>query len=142
MSLLEQNTTKQEQMDKRMMELELKAGNSEKYKVETIWDNAVYISKLESGQLPRLYYLIVWKSYPKEKNTWEPLSAVQQLKKLISCFHKKHPEKSIATFLLIDSALPMATPTIRCTSLKQKEGQSADGAYKQMKNWVLNAHNI
>ena len=69
MSLLEQDITKKEQIDKRVTELELKAGNNKEYKVEAIWNNTVYTSKLESGHLPGLYYLVAWKGYPKEKNT-------------------------------------------------------------------------
>ena len=34
--MLEQNTTKKEQVDKRLKELELEAGKSEGYKVEAI----------------------------------------------------------------------------------------------------------
>ena len=75
-SLLEQNTTRKEQVDERVKELELEAGNNKKYKVKAIWDSAVYASKSESGQLPGLYYLVAWKRYPEEENTWEPLSAV------------------------------------------------------------------
>ena len=50
---------------------ELDAGNkdSEEYKVEAIWDSAVYANKSELGHLPRLYYLVAWKCYPKEENT-------------------------------------------------------------------------
>ena len=76
MLLLEQNTTKKEQVNKRVMELELEAGNSKEYKVEVIWDSAVYASKLELGQLPGLYYLVVWKDYLEEENTWVSLSVV------------------------------------------------------------------
>ena len=54
--LLEQETTKKKQIDKRVTEL--KAGNSKEYKVEAISDSAVYASKSESGQLPCLYYLV------------------------------------------------------------------------------------
>ena len=61
MSLLELDTTKNERVDERVKKLKLKAGNSKKYKVETIWDSAVYASKSESGQLPGLYYLVAWK---------------------------------------------------------------------------------
>ena len=50
-SLPEQDTTKKERVDKRVTELELEAGNSEEYKIEAIWDSAVYTSKSESGQL-------------------------------------------------------------------------------------------
>ena len=69
MSLLEQDTTGKERVDKRVTKLELEAGNSKEYRVEAIWDNVVYASKLESGQLPALYYLIAWKRDPKEENT-------------------------------------------------------------------------
>ena len=69
-------TIRKKRVDKWVTELELKAGNNKEYKVETIWDSAVYASKSESGQLPDLYYLVAYKSYPEEENTWEPLSAV------------------------------------------------------------------
>ena len=45
---------------------ELAAGDSEEYKVDAIWDSAVYASKSKSGQLPGLYYLVAWKRYPEE----------------------------------------------------------------------------
>ena len=32
--------------------------------------------KLETGHVPTVYYLILWESYPEEKETWEPVSAV------------------------------------------------------------------
>ena len=54
MSLLEQDTTRKKRVDKRLKELELKAGNSKEYKVEAIWNSAVYANKSESGQLPGL----------------------------------------------------------------------------------------
>ena len=123
-------------MDDQVKELEFKASNSKKYKVEAIWDSAVYASESESGQLPGLYYLVVWKGYPKKENTWELSSAVQHLKKLINSFHKDHPEKPTATFPSIDSALPMARLTVRPIALKQKRGRLAGGASKCVKNWV------
>ena len=67
MSLLEQDTTKTEQVDEWVTELE--AGNSREYKVEAIWDSAVDASKSESCQLPGLYYLVAWKCYLKKENT-------------------------------------------------------------------------
>ena len=45
-------------MDKKVTKLEFETGNSEKYKVETIWDSAVYPNKVK-GHLPGLYYLAV-----------------------------------------------------------------------------------
>ena len=38
---------------------ELNAGNnSGEYKVEAIWNSAVYVKELKSGHLPGLYYLV------------------------------------------------------------------------------------
>ena len=125
MSLLEQDTTKKEQVHKR---------RTKEYKVKAIWDSAVYASKLESGQILSLYYLVAWKGYPKEKNTWEPSFAVQHLKNLINSFYKNHLEKLTATFPLINSASPMASPPLRLTPFKQKEGRSASSTSKHAKN--------
>ena len=134
-SLLEQDISRKERVDKRVTELELEAGNSKKYEVEAIRDSTVYASKSESGQLPGLYYLVAWKGYPEEENTWKPSSAVQHLKKLINFFHKDHPEKPTATSPSIDSAPPMAKPTFRPNfTLKRKRGRPADGANQQTRN--------
>ena len=57
-SLLERDTTKKERVYKQLTKLELEAGDNKEYKVEAIWDSAVYVSKLESGQLLGLYYLV------------------------------------------------------------------------------------
>ena len=93
---------------------ELDAGNEgSEYKVEAIWDSAVYARESKSGHLPGLYYLVSWKGYLEEENTWEPYSAVQHLRKLISSFHKDHPDKPTATSEAIDTAPPMARPTIK-----------------------------
>ena len=76
LSLLEKDTTKKERVHEENVE-ELDAGdNSREYKVEAIWDSAVYARESESGHLPGLYYLVSWKGYPKKENTWEPASAV------------------------------------------------------------------
>ena len=45
-SLLKQNTTKKKRVDENVTKLEFNAGNSEEYKVEAIWDNAVYAMEL------------------------------------------------------------------------------------------------
>ena len=75
-SLLEQDTTRKGRMDKEVRKIEFDVGDNEEYKVEAIWDSAVYARESESGHLPGLYYLVSWKGYPKEENTWEPASAV------------------------------------------------------------------
>ena len=55
-SLLEQDTTKKERVEKIP---ELDAGDdSEEYEIEAIRDSAVYVIELESGHLPGLYYLV------------------------------------------------------------------------------------
>ena len=56
--LLKQNTTKKEQVDKKVTELKFKfAGNSKEYKMKAIWKSAVYGNKTED-YLPSLYYLV------------------------------------------------------------------------------------
>ena len=132
-SLLEQDTTRKERVKKVP---KLDAGdNSKEYKVETIWDNAVYANESESGYLPGLYYLVAWNDYSEKENTWEPSSIVQHLKKLISSFHKDDSEKLTATSPPINSAPLMARPTIKPTQpiTKQKQGQPANSANKQAK---------
>ena len=75
-SLLEQNTTKKGQVND--MQLEFEAGDDKEYEVNGIWDSIVYVRE-SVGQLPGFYYLVSWKSYPKEENTWEPVLAIQHL---------------------------------------------------------------
>ena len=123
-------------MDENVTELEFDAGNRKKYELEAIWDSAVYRMKLELGHLPSLYYLVAWKGYLEEKNTWETFSAVQHLKKLIRSFYKNHLEKPTATSPPINSAPPMARPTVKPkakSTTKQKRGQQANSAKKQAK---------
>ena len=66
MSLLEQDIIIKKRAKK---VLKLNTGNNSKeYKIDAIWDNAVYAKKWE-GYLSGLYYLVPYKSYLKEKNT-------------------------------------------------------------------------
>ena len=92
------------------MQLEFEAGNNKEYKVNGIWDSAVYAREL-AGQLPGLYYLVSWKSYPEKQNIWEPASAIQHLQKLVTAYHKDNPEKLTVTSLPVDTALLMARPS-------------------------------
>ncbi len=87
-------------------------GKGEEYKIKAICDSMVYARESE-GHLLGLYYLVSWKGYTKEKNTWEPVSAVIYLRKLISNFHHDHPEKPTATFPPINSASLMARSTVK-----------------------------
>ncbi len=116
MSLLEQDITKKGQIDNKALsepekELEFETGGNKEYEDKAIIDSAVY-DQQANDQMPGFYYLILWKGYPEEENTWEPSSAVIYLRKLINTFHKEHPEKLTATSLLLDSAPPMAQLTV------------------------------
>ena len=73
MSLLEQDTTRKGQ---EFSVPEFEPGDDKEYEVEVIRDSVVYARESKSGHLPGLYYLVSWKGYPEEKNTWEPASAV------------------------------------------------------------------
>ena len=61
------------------LDFEFEASNDKEYEVDGIQDSAVYAKESAIGQLPGLYYLVSWKGYPKEENTWEPASAIQHL---------------------------------------------------------------
>ncbi len=107
--------------------IELDEGDSKEYEVKAICNNTVYTRESE-GQLPGLYYLVSWKGYLEEENTWEPALAVLHLRKLISTFHRDHPEKPTVTSPPIDSVPPMARPTVKPkaeTSSKRKRGRPA-----------------
>ena len=105
--------------------------NSGEYKVEAIWDSAVYMRKSKSGHLPGLYYLVSWKRYLEEKNTWEPALVVQYLRKLISSFYKDYPDKPTVTSPAIDTIPLMARPIVRpIKPLKQKRGRPTERATK------------
>ena len=66
-SLLDQDNIKKERVENIP---KLNTGdNNKEYKIETIWDSAIYIMKLELSQLPELYYLVAWKGYPKKEKT-------------------------------------------------------------------------
>ena len=139
MSLLELNTTRKQRVSKKVPELDASNKDSKKYKMEAIWNSAVYANKLESSHLSGLYYLVAWKGYSKEENTWELLSAVQHLKKLINSFYKKHSKKLTATSQLIHSAPMRARPMVKpIRHIKQKQGRPINSAASKQakKNWA------
>ena len=112
---------------------ELDAGDdSGKYKMEAIWDSAVYTKESESGHLLGLYYLVSWKRYPEEENIWEPALVVQHLRKLISLFHKNYPDKLTTTFPVIDTTPLMARLIVKLPT-KQKQRLLTGCAKKQAK---------
>ena len=133
MSLLEQDTTRKGQIDKDVRQIKFDVGDNDsgKYKVEVIWDSAVYGRESESGHLSGHYYLVSRKEYAEEENTSEPTLAVQYLRKLISSFHKNFPDKPTATSLVIDIALPMAKLIVKPTELSnQNRGRLANSTNK------------
>ena len=97
------------------MQLEFEAGNDKKYEVDSIRDSAIYAKESTTGQLPGLYYLVLWKSYPKEENTWELALVIQHLQRLITAYHKNNPKKPTVTSLFLDTAPPMARPIAALT---------------------------
>ena len=56
MLLLKQDIIRKKRV-KKVPELDAN-DNSKKYKLEAIWNSAVYIEELKSDQLPEFYYLI------------------------------------------------------------------------------------
>ena len=134
MSLLEQDITGKGRVDKIATELDASDDDSGEYKVEVIRNSAVYTRESESGHLPGLYYLILWKKYPEKENTWEPTSAIQHLRKLISSFYKDHPNKPTVTSPTIDTKPPIARLTVTPTKpLKQKRGRPTNSTNKRAK---------
>ena len=59
---------KKGQMNDMQLDFEFKAGNNKEYEIDGIQDSAVYVKESTIDQLPRLYYLVLWKGYPKEEN--------------------------------------------------------------------------
>ncbi len=81
-------------------DLEFKAGDNKEYEFETLIDSAIYGQQAnDNDQILSLYYFVLEKSYPEEKNTSVHSLTVIHLRKLISTFYKEHPEKSIVISL-------------------------------------------
>ena len=115
-SLLEQDNTRK---GREFLVPEFETSDNDKeYKMEAIQDGAVYVQEVD-GHLLGLYYLVTWKGYPEEENTWKPFLVIMHLQKMISTFHKDHPEKPTVISASLDSAPPIAKPTIQLPA-KQK----------------------
>ena len=113
------------------MQLEFEVRKDKEYEVNSIWDSAVYAKESTTGQLPGLYYLVLWKGYPEEENIWKPVLVILHLQRLVNAYHKDNPEKPTAISLSIDTAPPMARPTqgrlARFTAVStKKRGQPVD----------------
>ena len=55
------------------------------YEVETILDTRLY------GRKKALQYLVKWKGYPSEENTWQSEDDLKNSQDLMSDFHRNHP---------------------------------------------------
>ena len=132
MLLLELDTTRKGQINENAIQQDFEANKNEKYKVNGIWNSAVYAKKSKAGYLPERYYLISWKNYSEEKNTKEPALALQYLQKLLSKFHHKNLNKLIATFPPINTTLPMAKLTIKLPT-KWNQGRLVKSSAKCVK---------
>ena len=97
-------------MNDTQLNFEFEAGDDKEYEVDGIRDSAVY-ARESAGQLPGLYYLVSWKGYPEEENTWEPTLAIQHLQRLVTAYHKDNPKKPTVTFVPVDTAPSIAKPT-------------------------------
>ena len=124
-------------MDKKIakkLEFKISRDNKE-YELEVICNSPVDARESEAGHLSGLYNLVSQKDYPKNKNIWEPTSVVQHLRKLVSIFHKNHPNKPTAISLTIDLASPIdkrtASPNVNG---KQKYGQLVGSIRKKAKH--------
>lgn len=58
------------------MESDTSENENEKYKIKVICDNVVYARESKSGHLPKLYYLVSYKKYLEEENTWKSTLAI------------------------------------------------------------------
>ncbi len=73
---------RRERVDKALLEpekdWEFEARGDKEYEVEAIIDSVVYDQRA-NNQMPGFYYLVLWKGYPEEHNTWKPSLAVIHL---------------------------------------------------------------
>ena len=117
-------------MNDTQLDFEFEAGDDKEYEVDGIRDSAIY-ARESAGQLPGLYYLVSWKDYPEEENTWEPALAIQHPRKLVTTYHKDNSEKPTATSAPVNTAPSIARPfappkpTAKPTTAP-KQGQPAE----------------
>ena len=48
---------------------EFEARDDKKYEIKAIINSMIYDKEVTDNKMPKLYYLILWKSYLKEKST-------------------------------------------------------------------------
>src|SRR6202030_1151265 len=59
------------------------------YEVEAILDS--------KRKRKKLFYLVSWKGYPCEHNSWEPFTNLEGSEELVADFHRQHPNKASPT---------------------------------------------
>ena len=58
------------------------------FEVENILDS----KRVKRGRKSKLYYLMHWKEYSPEEDSWEPVEGLNNAQELINEFHKQHPQ--------------------------------------------------
>ena len=140
--LLEQDIIRKVRIGQKTLQLEFKDnGKGKEYEVKAIRNNRVYAKQSESGQLPELYYLISWRDFSEEENTWEPASAIQHLWMLASTFYKENSDKSTTTSTPVNTTLSTARPIVKpgTWNNKQKCGRPAkvsNTSKRSKKTWA------
>jgi hypothetical protein len=64
-------------------------GDELEYEVDTIIDSR----RQKQGQKTQMEYLVKWKGYDAEHNSWEPKKNLSHCKELIVDYHRKYPMK-------------------------------------------------
>lgn len=140
MSLLEQDITRKGWVNKIVRQIDLDVGNckSRIYEIEAIQNSTVYMRESKSDHLPGLYYLVSWKDYLEKENIRKLYLVIQNFRKFISLFHKKHSYKLIAIPEVIDTASLIAKPIISLTikPMKWKQGCLTKDTNKYAKNYI------
>jgi len=67
----------------------LQTQNEQEYEVEEILD----VRQTSKGQ----EYLVSWKGYSMEENSWEPEGNLQNCQQAINSYHRQHPEAPMKT---------------------------------------------
>ena len=65
---LEKNTTIKGRINKFLLMPKFEVDDNKEYELKAIQNSTIY-AKEADRYLSKLYYLVSWKSYPKEKNT-------------------------------------------------------------------------
>jgi hypothetical protein len=68
-------------------DLEIEPDDNQEYEVEEILDQR----KIRNQQ----QYLVKWKGYSQEENTWEPLRHLSNCPEKIAQFHQRHPDQGV-----------------------------------------------